>query len=101
MKRVRLLVISADYPGPDNIYGDVFVHTRLKEYFKYFEVQVLGYNPHLSAVREYVYESIPVLVTNQLEEFYSKTNLIKPDVIVGHMVQHQYLNFLLSLNKPL
>src|SRR5690242_4798563 len=101
MSRVRLLVISAEYPGPDNIYGDVFVHTRLKAYQKNFEVKVVAINPVLTHVRDDVYEGVPVFITNKAEEFYKQVKLYDPNVIVGHFVQHYYLDFLLSLNKPL
>ena len=29
---MKIVVISADYPSADFVYGDVFVHTRSKQY---------------------------------------------------------------------
>jgi N-acetyl sugar amidotransferase len=100
-KKLKVVVISADYPSPQNIYGDVFVHTRLKEYARYFDVEVVGYNAYIKAIRDYNYENIRAFVTPDLDQFKAELLDRKPDIIVGHLVQHQYLNFLLSTGKPL
>lgn len=98
---IKVLVISADYPSPDNIYGDVFVHTRLKEYQKIFAVEVVGYNTEITSDLTYTYEDISVRITSDLSRFYTWIGESDPDVIIGHLVRYQYLDFLLSVKKPL
>jgi glycosyltransferase involved in cell wall biosynthesis len=100
-RRLRLVVINSNYPAPDNLYGDVFVHTRLKEYKKKFDVMVVGYNSSLAFEKIYEYEGISVCLTNNLNQFYAKINEIKPQIIAGHFIEHQYFDFLLSLGIPL
>lgn len=97
----KLVVLSADYPGSDYLYGDVFVHTRLKEYVKFCKVEVVGFNPHLTHVRDYTYEGINAFITYDLESFKQKIVSSEPDVIVGHLIRCEYFTFLLSLNKPI
>lgn len=98
---MKIVVISADYPSPDYIYGDVFVHTRSKEYLKQAEVVVIGYNSGLLQERKFVYEGIPVCILNDLEKFYKEIQLAKPHIIVGHLIQYSYIDFLIGLHKPL
>ncbi len=59
---MKLLVVSAEYPGPDLIYGDTFVHARVKQYQQFFQVSVLGYNPELVKDRILEYEGVTVQV---------------------------------------
>jgi N-acetyl sugar amidotransferase len=98
---MKIVIISADYPGPDNIYGDVFVHTRIKEYQKYAEVEVIGFNSYLTESRVYEYDGVPVFKTSNLETFYLKVKAAHPDILAGHLIQYHYLDFLLSLSKPM
>jgi L-malate glycosyltransferase len=37
---MRLLILNQNYPHPDNIVGDVFVHVRAKAYAKHHQVQI-------------------------------------------------------------
>ena len=39
----RVLILDQDYPSESNLYGDVFVHTRVKEYVKDVEVKVVSF----------------------------------------------------------
>jgi N-acetyl sugar amidotransferase len=98
---MKVLVISTHYPNTDYIYGDVFVHTRLKEYKKYFDVLVVGYNKSLVNDRTYEYEGISVNIVNDLDRFFDLVIAEQPDVIIGHLIQHIYVDFLISLKKPL
>jgi len=98
---MKIVVISADYPAPDNVYGDVFVHTRLKQYQQHAQVNVIGFNAHLQTDREYAYDGIDVLVTKDLEKFCNRIISAEPDVLIGHLIQGVYADFLLRLNIPL
>ena len=99
---MKALVVSADYPSPEFIYGDVFVHTRLKQYkLNGIEVAVIGYNEALFVDRNFFYEGIPVQIVNDIERFYDLTKAYNPDVIIGHLIRHLYIDFFISLEKPL
>lgn len=100
-RMLKVLVISSDYPSPEYIYGDVFVHTRLKEYRRHFNVVVAGFNANLAADRVFVNEGIPVTISKDVRIFEDFVRTQQPDVIVVHFVQFQFLDFLESLAKPL
>ena len=97
----KIVVISGEYPSTEYVYGDVFVHSRVMQIRKYFDVEVVGYNNYISSLRQYTYEGIPVLITSNIELFYSRLIEAKPDIVIGHFVQHNYLDFILSIKKPL
>lgn len=98
---MRLVVVSSNYPGPHNLYGDVFVATRLKSYKEHFDVVVRGFNKTLPENMSYNYEGIDVELCNTLEGFYESINLLAPELLVVHMVQSEIVDFLLSLHIPL
>jgi len=98
---MRIIVVSADYPGPDLIYGDQFVHARVKQYVSYCEVKVLGYNASLQEDRIFVYEGVDVQITSNLDLFKARVCEFDPDVIAGHFIPEDLIPTLLSLRKPL
>lgn len=98
---MRIAIISDEYPRPDLIYGDVFVHARAKQYLKSAEVLVVGHKPTLPSDSRYEYESIPVVITPELGVFQDELIKYNPDVVVVHFMNQAYMNILLSLNKPL
>lgn len=98
---MKILVISSDYPGPDFIYGDVFVHTRLKQYLAYAEVAVVGYNAVVRSDRNFIYEGISVCISNNIHTFYNKIKNFNPDVIAAHLINHIYIDYLITTQKPL
>lgn len=98
---MRLIVISNDYPGPDLIYGDTFVHTRVKQYQAYCEVLVLGYNPSLTRDRIFEYEGVNVHITNGVEIFNENIKDFEPDAIAVHLIQHFLISLPLLFQKPL
>lgn len=98
---MKVAVISSDYPSPEFIYGDVFVHTRLKQYAKLIEVKVIGYNMNLITNREYEYEGISVFITNSLSQFSDAIRTFNPAVVVGHFIQYTFIDLLIELRKPL
>ncbi|MBS1506738.1 MAG: N-acetyl sugar amidotransferase [Bacteroidetes bacterium] len=98
---MKLLVISDDYPRPDLIYGDVFVHTRVLEYAKMHTVTVAGYRPGLSQEYDFVLDGIPVVISNSFENFKTIILSFDPDVIIAHFINSAYMEFLLDTKKPL
>lgn len=98
---MKIIVISSAYPSADNVYGDVFVHTRLKQYRSFADVSVVGYNNFLTTDRDFVYEGIPAMITSSLEKFYQHIRNVDADLIIGHFIQDVYIDFLISLKKPM
>lgn len=98
---MKLAVVSNDYPGPDLLYGDTFVHSRVKCYQASCDVVVIGYNPHLLKDRVFEYEGISVWITRDQSFFEQKIKEYNPDAIVAHLIQHTIANLLLSFHKPL
>ena len=86
VQKPKLLVINSNYPSESNLYGDVFVHSRLKHYTQNFEIQVLGCNETLKQNESYVYEGISVINTCSKKEFKDYINSNYPDLIAIHFV---------------
>ncbi len=98
---MNVVVVSADYPSGDYSYGDVFVHTRLREYAKTLDVRVIGYNADLKADRQYEYDHISVFISNDFLRFETELRKANPDVIVVHFIQHVHTRLLAQMNKAL
>lgn len=98
---MKLAVVSNDYPGPDLLYGDTFVHSRVKGYKASCEVAVIGFNSNLRQDRVFEYEGISVWITRDQSFFEQKIREYNPDAIVAHLIQHSIANLLLSFHKPL
>lgn len=81
--RQRVLVINSNYPHENNLYGDVFVHARVKHYLKEFDVVVMGID-HTREYCQFTYEGVEV------KSFPDKAELVKaifsfdPDAILIH-----------------
>jgi glycosyltransferase involved in cell wall biosynthesis len=56
MTRGRILVICQNYPSPSYPFSQPYIHCRLKEYVKVFDVEVVSF----AADIDYVYEGIQV-----------------------------------------
>jgi glycosyltransferase involved in cell wall biosynthesis len=97
---MKILIVSAQYPGPDLIYGDVFVHTRVKAYRLHHQVSVAGFNENIKQDRKYSYEGVDVEITNNLQDFYNAVRKASPDIICVHMVQRSQVDFLTTLSVP-
>jgi glycosyltransferase involved in cell wall biosynthesis len=97
---MKILIVSAQYPGPDLIYGDVFVHTRVKAYRLHHQVSVAGFNENIKQDRKYTYEGVDVEITNNLQNFYDAVRKASPDIIAVHMVQRSQVDFFTTLSIP-
>ena len=98
---MKILVISDDYPHPDLIYGDMFVHTRVKQYLKMGEVLVVGTRATLMEVKEYEYEGVSVIITPSVEAMQKKVSDFNAEIVMAHFIQRNYMPFLRELKKPL
>jgi N-acetyl sugar amidotransferase len=98
---MRILVIADDYPRPDFIYGDVFVHARVKEYIKSNEVLVVGHKPFIASDYRYEYESVNSVIAHTFDNFSKEILKFNPDVVAVHFMNYAHVDFLLGLNKPI
>lgn len=86
MNKRKLLIINSNYPSESNLYGDVFVHSRLRHYLEHFDIQVLGCVPELNADESFMYEGIKVHNTKNKQVFVDLVSSFDPDVIGIHFV---------------
>ncbi len=98
---MRLLVISDNYPGPDLIYGDVFVHARVLAYQRSVEVMVSGCDPNLKVARAFEYEGVRMHIAPSSKDFREVVHSFNPDVIAVHFITPMHLPVLLETGKPL
>ncbi len=98
---MKLLVISDNYPGPDLIYGDVFVHARVLAYQRSVEVLVSGCDPGLEAARIFEYDGVRMHITRSATDFSEVVRGFNPDVIAVHFITPLHLPVLLESGKPL
>lgn len=81
---LRLLIFDRDYPDGVNLYSDVFVHVRAKEYAKRAEV-VVAAAP--SDRPSWWYEGIPVRTFPSVAGLGDFVASFRPDVVVAHFVE--------------
>ena len=95
-----LVILNSNYPSKENLYGDVFVHSRLKYYLSDFHIIVIGYRPW-EVSRSYEYEGITVFNHASKADFVADITSKKPDVIGIHFVGGWYYDaFLKNLKIP-
>ena len=93
---MKILVLDINYPSDTNLYGDVFVHARVKGYLEHgHEVHVLAF---FTRGESYSFEGVSVTCVSNLEELRRTIGAIAPDVIAIHFFQGWMLEKLL---KPL
>lgn len=93
---MKILVLDINYPSDTNLYGDVFVHARVKGYIERgHEVHVLAF---FTRGESYSFEDVPVTCVSDLEELKRTIRAIAPDVIAIHFFQGWMLE---KLVKPL
>jgi L-malate glycosyltransferase len=93
---MRILVLDINYPSDTNLYGDVFVHARVKGYI------ALGHEVHVLAFftrgESYSFEGVRITCVSSLESLKRTILAIAPDVIAIHFFQGWMLE---KLVKPL
>src|SRR4051812_10546041 len=82
---VKILVLDINYPSDSNLYGDVFVHARVKGYIaRGHEVHVLAF---FTRGESYSFEGVRVTCVSNLEELNGTIRDIAPEVIAIHFFQ--------------
>jgi L-malate glycosyltransferase len=98
---VKVLILDPDYPRDSNLYGDVFVHTRLKAYPASWMINVIGYNSNLAGPSHYDWDNINVYLSPELEEIEKRILNSDADIILVHFIQRELMRALLDWKKPL
>ncbi|NOS92187.1 MAG: glycosyltransferase family 4 protein [Cyclobacteriaceae bacterium] len=97
----KLVVITPHYPKPNSLYGDVFVHSRLKKYLDHFEVHVVGYNKMIKEkFNNYTYQGISVYETGDRFLFEEQIRQVGPHLIVIHFINEVIIEVVSKLNTP-
>lgn len=99
MNLPKIVILNNNYPSIENLYGDVFVHSRLKYYLPFFEIQVIGYQPGIKEVEIYDYENIAVINFNNKDLYLKKIRSIDASVIGIHFVEGWLYNEFIKTNK--
>lgn len=99
----KLVVVTPHYPKPENLYGDVFVHSRLKKYLDHFEIYVVGYHKMVMVKEKfnsYTYQGISVYETSDPVLFKEQIKLINPQIIVIHFINEVIIQVVSKFNIP-
>jgi len=98
----KLVILNNNYPSKENLYGDVFVHSRLKYYLPFFDIYVIGYKESIEETQSYEYENIKVVNFNNKNLFLDKIRNINPSLIGIHFVEGWlYENFIKNTKIPI
>jgi glycosyltransferase involved in cell wall biosynthesis len=93
---MRILILDENYPHLENLFGDVFVHVRAKEYALHHEVKVFSY---FHAPRKLTYESISLELFNDKQSLIEAIKDFNPDRIVIHFYQSWMLEEIIKVFK--
>lgn len=97
----KLVVVTPNYPKPDSLYGDVFVHSRLKKYHDHFEIHVVGYNKMIKEdFNSYTYQGVSVYETGDRFLFDKQIRNIGPQLIVIHFINEVVIEVLSKMDIP-
>jgi L-malate glycosyltransferase len=92
---MKILILDINYPSDTNLYGDVFVHARVKGYI------ALGHEVHVLAFftrgESYTFEGVTVTCVSSLEALRRTIQTLAPHVIAIHFFQGWMLE---KLVKP-
>ena len=62
----KYLIVSQGYPTTDNVYNNMFIHTRVKNYIKKnINVEVFYFKADVNQLTNYKYEDVNVMIGNQ------------------------------------
>lgn len=93
----KIMVLDTDYPSPHKLYSNVFVHTRVKEYIKFVEVNVVSF---FRDWEDYEYEGIFVRHAPNIDDIFKEYNRYKPGALFIHFYDRRLFEFIKSLNIP-
>lgn len=94
----KVLILDKDYPSPTNLYGDVFVHNRVKEYKNFVEVNVISF---FRSQKDYEYEGVNVKHLTNVQELIEEYQSYKPDVVFIHFYDFNLFEFIKQINVPI
>ena len=94
----KILLLDKDYPSDNNLYGDVFVHNRVKEYKKYVEIRAISFFRNQN---DYEYEGIYVKHLNNIREIIEECKIYKPDAIFIHFYESSLFPLIQSIDVPI
>jgi len=80
---MRLLVIDDNFPNEDNLYGDVFVHVRVKEYLKIYPDIVVASSLNKTNP-DYNYEGVNVKCVGSIPGLINLIETFNPDTVLIH-----------------
>lgn len=83
----KIIVYSSNYPNEKNLFRNVFVHSRVKEYAKKYEVCVIGVDKLNSQTENYVYEGINIIIFNRRDEASTFIFESNPDILLVHFFE--------------
>lgn len=93
----KIIVLDQDYPSENNLYGDVFVHTRVKEYVKFAEVLIVSF---FRDIEDYEYEGITVRHAPVVDDIFNLYHEFLPDIIFIHFYHKQLFSFVSTVKTP-
>src|SRR6185436_3431434 len=93
---MRILILDENYPHLENLFGDVFVHVRVKEYALHHEVKVFSY---FHTPRTLTYESIAIEFFNSKQGIIEAIKEFNPDRILIHFYQSWMLEEMIKVFK--
>lgn len=91
---MKFLILVNNYPSPDDLYAEHFVHTRIKEYSKQHQCLVVSYK----VKGDYEFEGVPVIQLNSAIYFNSILNKFQPDRVLVHFALKKCINLLRYLD---
>ena len=93
----KVLILDRDYPAEDNLYGDVFVHTRVKAYRDSVKVQVVSF---FRDIADYEYEGVEVKHAPKLEDVFRIHQEFKPDCVFIHFYDRRLFAYIKEIKEP-
>lgn len=90
----KLIVLCQNYPSPENPFSQPFVHTRLLEYAKHFELVVISF----ASKKPYEFEGVKVLTESAFNEDFRDFIF---DLMISHApnIKNHYRFIFLNLFK--
>ncbi|MEP6726822.1 MAG: glycosyltransferase family 4 protein [Bacteroidota bacterium] len=93
----KIMVLDKEYPSPNHLYGDVFVHTRIKEYKKHADIKVISF---FRDYPDYEYEGVTVTHLLTVEALLKEYEAYAPDAVFIHFYDHRLYGFIQSVKVP-
>ncbi len=90
-------MLDSDYPSAEHKYGDVFVHTRVKEYQEHSFVKVVSF---FRDWQDYEYDGVQVFHAPRIEDVIRLFKEFNPDRVFIHFYNRKLFNFIKSINVP-